>query len=448
LDQPQINVIFRRTPDGTPLSYNYGGDTYMSVQAYYDTGASGILLSKETAEGLGIVKNTYNGSTVVYSDVGVGGADNFHVSEQLYVNMASFDAGLDTSNPAVFTQQISNPVRTQIGINSADFGTDPIDVVGMPAMAGKVVVMDPRPVNDVVAFLSDPDWENLPEDMNMHTYVYNPGTAYKPATATTDPGIPTTNRHVKLSYGDFSRFTTVTPAGAEGPTLTHNPFIGPDPVAKMAGSTTDTTPGITISKNGHTTTGSFLLDTGAAASMISTTLAASLGVRYEDGIRDPTNPVLEIYNSETETYETLPNQFQLTLSGIGGSVVASGFFLDSLLVPTMEAGNPLSADDFKNLCFAGAPVLVSDISLQDPITHETLTLDGIFGMNYMVGSADMSGGLYGLCSTGVFDWLVFDEPNGVLGLELNAAMVPEPGALVLFAMGAVTLLLRRFIRRR
>ena len=448
LDQPQINMILRRTPSGDPLSYDFAGSTYMSIQAYYDTGASGILLSKETTDYLGISHSTHSGSMVVYSDIGVGGTDDFHVSEPLYASLAAFDAGLDTSDPSVFTQQISGTVRTQIGLTSATFGADPIDVVGMPAMLDKVVVMDPTAVNDFVYFLSDPGWETMPEDWNIHTYVYDPGTPYNPAELKTNPGIPTTNRHVDLSYGDFSRFTTVTPSGSEGPTLTHNPLIGPDPVATMEGSTGDDTPAITISKNGQSTSGSFLLDTGAAASMISSDLASDLGIRYENGSPDEENPVLEIYNSDIGDYEALENQFQLTLTGIGGSAIAAGFYLDSLLLPTIEAGNPLDPNDLNNLNFTGAPVLVWDITLMDPNTSDMLTLDGIFGMNYMVASTEIVGGSFGLLSTGVFDWIVFDENAGILGLNLDMGTVPEPSALVLLTIGAALLLLQRLARRR
>ena len=52
-------------------------------------------------------------------------------------------------------------------------------------------------------------------------------------TAAPVAGIPATNFHVRLSYGDFSRFTTVTPAGAAGPALAANPFVGPNPLAKV-----------------------------------------------------------------------------------------------------------------------------------------------------------------------------------------------------------------------
>jgi hypothetical protein len=41
------------------------------------------------------------------------------------------------------------------------------------------------------------------------------------------------------------------------------------------------------------------------------------------------------------------------------------------------------------------------------------------------------------------DWLVFDEPNGVLGLQITA--VPLPGGLLLFVSGIAIL---GWLRRR
>src|SRR5687767_14011264 len=58
LDQPRINAIIRY-PDGNggvtdPLQTDdFGGKTF-NIQAFYDTGASGVLISNQTAEFLGL----------------------------------------------------------------------------------------------------------------------------------------------------------------------------------------------------------------------------------------------------------------------------------------------------------------------------------------------------------------------------------------------------------
>src|SRR4051812_28312083 len=79
LDQPQIHALFRTTPDGDPLQADAGGVTTFDVSAFLDTGTSGMLLSQETAQGLGINQSQFNGEDVVFGDVGVGGIDNFFV---------------------------------------------------------------------------------------------------------------------------------------------------------------------------------------------------------------------------------------------------------------------------------------------------------------------------------------------------------------------------------
>lgn len=410
LDQPRVNMLLRRTQTGDPLGgMDIFGDTIFNIEAFYDTGASGLVLSDLTADFLGVQRSQFNGSLVVFEDVGVTGSDTFNVSEPLYMAIAPYTPSVDINNPAnvsaVYDQHLG-PVRMQIGGS-----TNPLllglDILGVPAMQGKVVVMDPKPLNGF------PDILDL-----MRTYVYDPGTPFDPGQLDTNPGIPATNRHVRLQYAGFERFTQITPAGAEGPTLLHNPFIGPDPVAALdPGAAPDNTPGVTIALGAKQATGSFLLDTGSAGSFVSSALAAMVNVRYRAGTRGTSNPQLEEFdpNNLSAPGMLLPNQFQLTISGIGGDQRAAGFFLDSLRVPTIE-GDPLN--------FASAPVLVVDISVQDPVTLETLTLDGVFGMNFLVASAFVIEETFDIVAfnPGPFEWVVFDEPSGVLGLQVTGAL--------------------------
>jgi hypothetical protein len=134
---------------------------------------------------------------------------------------------------------------------------------------------------------------------------------------------------------------------------------------------------------------------------------------------DPDNPFL--------VGVPLDQQFQLTIGGIGGTKKVAGFYLSSLLVRTME-GNAANDNDPKHFRFTEAPVLVGDITVANPNNAaDTLTLDGIFGMNYLVASAYVSEGggggfpTIGPLATGAFDWVVFDEPNGVLKLRPRLA---------------------------
>jgi hypothetical protein len=420
-----INVLayLQRPSESSPLLYE--GFYYVPIWAYLDTGASGIVLSKETAEMLGVVKSMHNGELVKYEDVGVSGSATFHVSESLYVGMDRMSwEGLLEPNWTTYPYK-AGPFRAQIATEPADETLGAIDVIGMPAMVGKVTVIDPKPLED-------------PENMDFsRAFIYNPGTPFNPGNPLA-PGIPSTNRHVKLSYGTFDQFTTVTPSGATGPTMAHNPFIGPDPVTTMNGGT-DNTPGITIAYGGLSATGSFLLDTGAQMSAISTALANQLNVRYVAGSLDAGNPRLELFDPlhpELPGTELL-NQFQATVGGIGGSSTVAGFYLTKLGVPLMEGDS---------LDFLSAPVLVHDISLLDPNTNDVLTLDGIFGLNFLIASMDPE---TWDVRAGAFNWIVFDEPNGILGLDVKGLdPVPEPATWALLLAAAVALAARRTLRRK
>ncbi|HUO10441.1 MAG TPA: hypothetical protein VM008_19205 [Phycisphaerae bacterium] len=442
-DQPQINVDFYLGNNTSPQMVqdtDFFGDpvTVYNDEAYLDTGASGILFDPSTAQYFGIPNSAFNGATVAYNDVGVAGTGNFTVSQPVRIATSNhvFDPNSDifsVPQPDLSTYTApSAPMYFQVGPNNNDTsdevdqiiaGLNAIDVVGMPAMQGKVMVLDPKPVNNFNA-LDNWDFNSPIPDIFLRTYLYQPGTPYTPnktaSDGTADPGIPTTDHHIKLSYGSFDQFTTTTPTGAPGPTLAHNPFIGENPVDLFEGKPTAPVPGIkiTLTTNGITQTseGNWLLDTGAAASIISQHQAANLGVSYKAGTFGTDTPDLV-----DSTGHDIPNQFQFQIQGVGGIETLAGFYLDSLLLRTME-GSAANDNDPHNLRFRGAPVLVGDITLTDPVSQMTLTLDGVFGMNFLIASLDPSG-LDGLSippiATNYFDWITFDEPNGILGLDVH-----------------------------
>lgn len=401
LDQPRINAMVSRTPTGDPLLADIFGTQFFNIQAYYDTGASGILLSNDTADLLGITRDTFGGEPIVFADVGVAGSSYFNVSEQLYLRLAKFADSADVDNLATFNEvytQTFGPVRTQVG--PVPPPEDPmlanLDVIGMPAMTGKVVVMDARPVLGVEQF------ELLG---TMKTYVYDPGTPFDAANDQTEPGIPQVHYRVPLSYVSFDRFTQVTPAGAPGPTLANNPFVGPNPFATSAPLGDAETPPVVITANSQNTSGSYLLDTGASLSFISLEQAGALGVTYVPETFGTDNPILQ---------GTTSPQFKQTIGGVGGTTTLAGFYLDTLTLPTVEG---------TNMVFHDVPVLVGDITLQDPVTLEPYTIEGILGMNLFVSTADFIPTFpffLGLAD-GNFNWIVFDDINRTLGLNLVAA---------------------------
>lgn len=381
IDQPRINLVVRRTPGGKPLSTNA---TY-NVEAFLDTGASGVVLSANTADQLGVVRQSMaGGQDARFQDVGVGGSDQFAISNPIFISIAPSTSDVDGNDLGVINATYNEnfgPLRAEVGplgmLNGlmGMIGLGDMDIAGIPAMQGKIVVMDNKDANQFVD--------------KIHTTLYD---------AADKNSIPRTDRRVKLSYADFAKYTTTTPAQAAAPTMAANPFIGPSPLRSPG--TADATPPLVVIHNGHRLECSFLLDTGAAASMISLAHAAQLGIRYDPN--DATH-LLGVADDK---------QFTLSVGGIGGSKQAAGFYLDKLILPTVEG---------KPIVFLHAPVLVSDITVADPATKKQFTLDGVFGMNFLVASANIVGGELtpdiGKMTAGAFRWVVFDQPDGWLGVQ-------------------------------
>src|SRR5687768_17833326 len=73
LDQPRIHLQLRRAARGNPLGNDEG-----TIEAFLDTGASGVLLSTEALDRLGVKREkAANGKDVVFEDVGVAGSEAF-----------------------------------------------------------------------------------------------------------------------------------------------------------------------------------------------------------------------------------------------------------------------------------------------------------------------------------------------------------------------------------
>ena len=434
-DQPQINAALARPGESTPIDNGLLGG--FNFKAFLDTGASGVILDPFYASsitGYGLPSYVYDSTVVVFSDVAVGGGVDYNVSEPLELRLAPFQPFVDLDTPSTFDavyDQSSGPGRLQIGpIGSASL----INVIGMPAMVGKVVVVDPKPVD---TWLFDPTQID-----QLHTYVYTPGEPFNAASSDTDPGIPVTDRHVQLTLVDVSRFTQTIPGsdpgpppepGAESPGLADNPFFGPNPLAQIDTSVpAGSTPGVTVALGALQATGSFLFDTGAAFSFLSQAMAERLNVRYRAGTFGTATPILEEFDPGNPGAQgtALTEQFSLDVSGIGGTVTVAGFQLDSMLLRTVE-GDPANPADPNHLRFVDVPVIVNDVSLADPNpapgTGAELTLDGVFGMNMLVASAevDLSNPLFPTIidlRLSPFDWLVFDEPNALLGVKLGPSV--------------------------
>jgi hypothetical protein len=442
LDQPQIDVtmwLAPHQPDAPPLESlpNIAGDTSISFTAFLDTGASGIVLSQGTADAFGVPRATdASGSPITVSDTGIGGSAIFNVSVPLDFQLTTAPSILDPNPaPAPRADSSLNSVRAEIGpigVPPDTFGFGEINIIGMPAMRNKVVVLDPKPLDDLSS--------------GMRSYIYNPATPFDSGTAGSDPGIPSVSRHVQLSFASFDSPALTNPPGASGPTFAANPMIGTN---QLTIPQANQSPGVTIAYKGKQATGSFLLDTGAQSSFISTEMALQLGITLQEVNGQPhlfwTDPVTL---SEVDiTAVSLP------LGGIGGQQSLAGFNLSSLLIRT-EEGDAAADNDPNHLRFLDAPVFVNDISVVDPTdSSKIFTLDGVLGMNFLVASTFFDPNNFdpmnpfGLISQGNFNWLVLDMFNGQLGFDLKAAPVPLPSSLILF-FSALMIALRTSRRAR
>jgi hypothetical protein len=437
LDLPRVYAAFEY--NGTVLSIDPNDpEAFIPAWCFLDTGASGVLVSSQTRDLLQMPQAfAPDGVTPVeFGDVGVGGQQLFDVSETLTVRIApqhpSVDPYVFDGNYEAFNSVTPN-VRTHMGTpiiteppNPIDILLSTLDVIGMPAMRGKVMVMDPRPTDKVIALITDPNADLDDLDIFIHTSLHDANNAAAP--------IPQTSRTVKLSYASFDSFTTTTPAGSQGPTLARNPFVGPSPFPNADGQFNDAPP-VKLKFGSNEATASLLLDTGGSVSALSQAIAAQLGVTY-----DPANPI----GSDAPKLLGVPADEQIvtTLAGVGGEVKVAGFFLSSLLLRAQE-GNLLDDLDEAHLRFLDAPVYIFDIKLSD-----TLTLDGILGMNFLSASTFVEGdGLDFAFLAGresPFSAVVFNEANGTLGLE--PVLVPEPTGATL-ALGAIAGLVMRRRRR-
>jgi hypothetical protein len=364
LDQPRIYMELYRTANGQPLM-TQGADATSAIEAFLDTGASGVVLSTDTAGKLGLKdQKTPDGKPIVFEDTGVAGSEKFGVTEPLFVALAPYPNG---EQPGSFSKPMG-PLRMQTRPEAGILAmiAPGMDIAGMPILAGKVVVIDPTP---------------LAKFDKLKTIVLAPG----------DRNIPKTTRHVPLTYDSFAAYTRMTPRDATGPNLAANPMIGPDPFKPDPSKK-----GVIVTYNGKRVSGTFLLDTGAVTSIISTKLARELGVKLDD-----TDKPLGIPKDKL---------FSLAIGGLGGAKQSSGIFFDRLELPTREG---------KPIVYEKAPLLISDVSVVDG-NGKTFTLDGVFGMNYLVASAEITGGLIpdvGKMVDGPFKIIVIDNQRGEMGLE-------------------------------
>ena len=345
LDLPRILFVLKREPTSPPLRPN----TRFEVNyAFLDTGASGVILSRETADLMHVAVHP----TARFTDVGVGGVEHFAVSEPLYLGIAGYGEQRP-ADPGIY--KTIGQGRFQVRENKAGLLGQALDIIGMPAMLGRVAVLDSGATNTLEYFAAD---------------------IKKPD----DPTIPRVHLEVALKLKSF-----LNPGNRDNipplPVMARNPVIDD----------------VVIQRRDRASRGEWLLDTGATMSLISVRQAARLGLTDDDG-KPLATPA-----------------FVLPLGGIGQMVQVPGFEVDRLVIPTLSGGN---------LIFKGARVGVHDIAFFDQKEEKFLTLDGVFGSNFLCASAQMQGLLPGDVSETVFDKVVIDMRRAVLGFRFRRRTEP------------------------
>lgn len=181
---PEVNVVLRPTAGAAPYSgVDFLGDPLTNLRMIYDTGASGVILFEGPALALPIPVAQFMGTDVVFADVGVGGSTTFGVSDPIHMSMGNFVQ--DPPDP--YTSDGDHPrqnpgLRLQLGPpgSAVPFLADftPLGVVGVPAMLGRVSLINPK--------LAEVPLEELTPANTIHTYVYDPAVP-----AESGPGILT-----------------------------------------------------------------------------------------------------------------------------------------------------------------------------------------------------------------------------------------------------------------
>ena len=226
LDLPRIHFLLQRSVPGPALR---SGSEFAVHYAFLDTGASGVMLSRETAKMLGVALVP----EARYADIGVGGLEHFFVSEPLYLGVLGYQLP-QAGNPRAYTGLGRG--RFQVRQTAGGLLSQGVDVIGTPAMRKKVAILNTAATNNLG---------------------YCGATLKEPG----DPTIPGTHLTIKLRFVNFCNRNhpdNVPPL----------PVMAPNPVMD----------GLVLQHRGRSSKANWLLDTGATISLISTGQARRLGI--------------------------------------------------------------------------------------------------------------------------------------------------------------------------
>lgn len=374
---------------------------YSAFPVILDTGSSGSLLSATDSTALKIPLVTNGGVNETYEDIGIGGKEEFYVSQPVGLNIAKMTNDIykmtidwealdftvydDTENHSHyapigtynFQVRRQDPISSFMGFEeSVSF-----NIVGTPIINSRVMHVAP---NVVTYSSSSPTIDYMQTEL-----------------LTSMPTLPSSANamRVQLNYVNFVSNTTTSV------NTSTNPMID----------------GVTVNRidnNGEleSSSGQWLLDTGASLTMMGAKMANELGIFKQD----------------------IPDS-SVAVTGVGsGTLSLSGYNVESLTIPLIGGDQ---------LTFNNITIFVSWDGLP-------VDLPGILGMNLLGQSYDPNPitnpfGYYMQTESPFSDWYV-NPGDGNLGelVLVFGETVPEPATLTLLAIAASTCLLWRNFRRR
>ncbi len=268
-DQPIVTFeLFDQLSNGTKgasLGPSGGGFFFVSNQFFLDTGATSIIAINDAESEL--QDNGYVTENTVLEQ-GIAGFSELDVSAEYYLEITDTNGFI---RPLPSTRIMSGQFPDLFTVNG---------IVGMPAMVGKVVTLDTSVWANI---------EDIFDIVPMGVYI-------------TD-SLAVSSGH-RYSVPIVARFFEIM---GDDPL----PVAAPLPMLEMS-----------VGSGDLDASGSFILDTGAAISFISTEIGAAIGLdSNNDGVLDA---------SDEQSDGTLP------IGGIGGTVEVPIFYIDRFTVTTEQ----------------------------------------------------------------------------------------------------------------
>lgn len=346
IDQPRLYAVLTDPLAGNAIKTWFNPDSAavepVFLTAFVDTGASGFAISQLHASGLYDVASLSLQATDyvgAYTETGIGGTELGDVSRSFGVRVVS--GPVDQIDPGNLASYVAYGdfhlwVRREVGTSEvidlgvllggeSYFQADPINLIGMPVIRQRRLVLDATPI-----------FHPLEAESGLGTYLLAPG-AIEPPTQLT----------VALRLQDF--IPSSPPPGEVLPSHSANPLVS----------------GVTLTHTGGSVSGDWLLDTGAGSSFASFATAKACGLipsnyatlaAFMADYTGPTAaiggvggsltvPILEVTRISVSTREGATLVWENVDVLIADVAGLAGIFGMNLLIPavTVDPANPLGS---------------------------------------------------------------------------------------------------------